>query len=145
MTLLFDFKQQRTAGQALLFYIGHFLIALVSGALAGMAAATHARGASVHSVASFAGELVAIIYCCTVCVAVITQRNLSYKYYALLAIVLPVAFLLGGTAGLVIPAILTTRPGAAADDRFSGYRSGTQIVVPRRPGEAFGRRSSITR
>jgi hypothetical protein len=147
MALIFDFKQQRTAGRALLFYVGHCLIAIISGGLAGMAVApyAHAHGISVHAAAHLAGQLVAIIYSCAVCAIVIIERNLSYKYYALLAVVLPVAFLLGGFAGLVVPAFLTTRQGVADDYQFSDYRSGARIGAPRRPGESFGRRSPIIR
>jgi hypothetical protein len=145
MKALFDFGQQRTAGRAALFYGGHLLIAVLSAALVGIVVGghAHAHGHSAHSAARSAGQLVGVLYSIGVCASVIMQRNLSYRYYPLIAVVLPVAYLAGAIGGLVIPAFLTTRRGLAEAALPSAYRS--PAAITRRPGEPFGRRSVASR
>jgi len=145
MKVLFDFGKQRTIGQAALFYVCHLLIAVVSAGLAGTVAGAHAHGASAHTVASSAGQLVALIYSGAVCVSVIMQRNLSYKYYALLGLVLPAAMMFGALGGLVIPTFLTARPWAREDAPLTGREIASRTFVARTPGGPFGRKSPITR
>jgi hypothetical protein len=145
MKILFDFGQQRTFGRAALFYVGHFLIAVVSAGLAGTVAGAHAYGASAHSVASSAGQLVALIYSGAICVSVIVQRNLSYKYYVLLVLVLPAAVMFGALGGLVIPTFLTTRPGARDGAPLTGREIASRTFAARATEGPIGRRSPITR
>lgn len=142
MKALFDFEQQRTFGRATVFYVGHLLIGIFGAGVAGVLAGANSHTVSVHSAASFAGQLVALIYSSAICISVITQHRLSYTYYATLVVVLPVSLLFGALGGLIIPAALTMRPtfkeGAALDVRARTHRT----IAAGAPGASFGQRLS---
>ena len=120
MRSIFDVEQQRSAGRAVLFYLGHLIIALITGGCAGIMVGltTHAGP---HLASHYAGLLVGIIYSGVLCVSLIRRRNLALYYYGLVpledcgpilvSIVLGIAAVFGGIAGLVIPAFLTTVDG----------------------------------
>ena len=139
MNFLFDFTQPRTAGRAVLFYLGHLVFVIVSAGALGMAAAGHAEAGSVQSVAGAAGELVATVYPVVLCVLVVMQRELAPINYGLAVVVLPLAYLFGGVGGLIIPAYLATR-GRTTDGTILAPAATSRKFAPRKPGEPFGRR-----
>lgn len=142
MGFLFDFRRPRTALQAILFYVGHVVAVAVGSAIAGMVAVEYASKANMHAVAGSAGHLFAIVYVVVLCVRIVMQRELPPLYYASVALALPAAYLLGGIGGLIIPAILITRPGAGVSALQTAAPSAPSTPVrTRMPRGQFGRRS----
>jgi hypothetical protein len=111
MRSIFDVEQQRSAGRAVLFYLGHLIIALITGGCAGIMVGLTTHAESRHLASHYAGLLVGIIYSGVLCVSLIRRRNLALYYYGLVPLVLGIAAVFGGIAGLVIPAFLTTVDG----------------------------------
>jgi peptidoglycan/LPS O-acetylase OafA/YrhL len=103
MDFVFGLHQPNSILKAVGFYVIHFIIVLALGAVAGLLFAK-----SVGS-GQLAGAIVAIVYSTLICIMVIYQRKLPAGYYGFLVLVIPLAILLGGILGLVVPAVLTTR------------------------------------
>ena len=105
MRSIFDVEQQRSAGRAVLFYLGHLIIALITGGCAGIMVGLTTHAESRHLASHYAGLLVGIIYSGVLCVSLIRRRNLALYYYGLVPLVLGIAAVFGGIAGLVISCI----------------------------------------
>ena len=103
MDFVFGLHQPNSVLKAVGFYVIHVIIAI----LLSVAAST----VLAHSFESgkMVGAIIAIIYSAMICIMVIYQRKLPAGYYGFLALVIPLAILLGGLLGMVVPAVLTTR------------------------------------
>jgi hypothetical protein len=103
MDFVFGLHQPNSILKAVGFYVIHVIIAI----LLSVAAST----VLAHSFESgkMVGAIIAIIYSAMICIMVIYQRKLPAGYYGFLALVIPLAILLGGLLGMVVPAVLSTR------------------------------------
>jgi hypothetical protein len=103
MDFLFGLHQPNSVLKAVGFYVIHVIIAIVISVGLSTFLAQSFNGGKI------VGAVVAIIYSALICIMVIYQRKLPASYYAFLVLVIPLAILLGGLLGMIVPAVLTTR------------------------------------
>jgi len=103
MDFVFGLHQPNSVLKAVGFYVIHVIIAIVLSVVFSVFLAKTFDGGK------FVGAVMAIVYSALICILVIYQRKLPGSYYAFLALVIPLAILLGGLLGMIVPAVLTTR------------------------------------
>ena len=103
---LFDFSYQRKPAEALGFYASHVIIAMLAGAVVGAALGAIAALDSIVVVAI----VLAILYCATLTILTVQQKQVSSSYYLLALLAGILALALGALGGLIPVAILLTRP-----------------------------------
>lgn len=108
---LFDFSYQRQPAEAIGFYLSHFIIAVLAGAVIGGAMGIMGALDSILLVAI----ALAVLYSVILTVLTVQQKGISSSYYLLAILAGILAVVLGALGGLVPVSILLTRPSSQAD------------------------------
>jgi hypothetical protein len=110
---LFDFSYQRKPVEAIGFYLSHFIIALLAGAVVG--AAIGVIGAAMKTIV-LAGVVLAVLYSVILTLLTVQQKGISSSYYLLALLAGILAVVLGALGGLIPVTILLTRPSSSLKD-----------------------------
>lgn len=111
MNTLFSLSLKRSVGQAILFYVVYLIITIAAGAVLGMVLSVAGLG---FQEGLYAGAILAILICTGLAIKIKSTHGLQHSGVIVLIIATAVlAFVGGGFLGLIIPAVLTTKGGAA--------------------------------
>lgn len=108
---LLSFETQRTALQALGFYIAYLIVTMLMGGIISGATGIATNNGSFEFGARI-GAVLAIIICLTLSITVVAKKKQLKSFVYLLCIILSggLALFLGGIGGLIPTAYLTTIP-----------------------------------
>ncbi|MEO0378440.1 MAG: hypothetical protein AAF329_28365 [Cyanobacteria bacterium P01_A01_bin.17] len=108
---LSNFRYQRTAVQAIGFYIAYFLLLVISGGLAGAMTAMIFPGDPAQ-LGIRAGFTIAILGCSGLAITIASQKRIlnNFLTWILIALTVLLSILLGGIGGLLPVAYLSTKP-----------------------------------
>ncbi|MEM7647691.1 MAG: hypothetical protein AAF283_00825 [Cyanobacteria bacterium P01_A01_bin.70] len=107
---LSNLAYQRTAIEAVGFYIAYLLLCILLGAIGGGIAGIFAEDP--FQAGLIIGSIVSVVFCAALALAVAMQKSVLSDFFAWILIVLAVllAILIGGIGGLLPISILSTRP-----------------------------------
>lgn len=105
----------RTWKQAIGFYIAYLCVYLLVGAITGVAVAVSTGSSDTDMIYRVAGPLV-VLMTATVCILMITKKNLGFMYWILGIVACGLSVLGGGILGLIIPAYISTVSTTSSED-----------------------------
>jgi len=108
---IFSFGLQRTTKQAWGFYLGHLAILIFSGFILGFVYGITQQGSAFNSGISV-GVVIAVVYVAVISFFMLKQKGMARKFKYIILALCGVALSAGGggVLGLIIPAVLSTKP-----------------------------------